>query len=143
MTGDNKMKTLRLLTVIMMVSLFVGSVSAEYIPFVVKLNSLERLLSLSLLPSEGSYATWKVINDLRNELAFTSEELTKLDLQPAANGGVQGNWDAVPEKEITFGETTEKMIVDALTELDSNEKLTPEHLSLYQKFVIREELDEF
>jgi hypothetical protein len=110
---------------------------AEYVPFKVKLNMLERLTVISLLPKETNFANWKIINDLKNQLSPTEKELTILNPQTAENGGLTGNWDAVPEKEITFGEVTEKMVVDALKELDENGKLLAEHLSLYEKFIVR------
>jgi len=111
---------------------------AEYVPFKVKLNILERLVLGNMLPKETSFANWKIFNDLKNELAPTEAELKAIDARPSADGGTLANWDAVPEKEITFGEVTEKIIVDALKKLDSESKLLPEHISLYKKFVLRE-----
>ena len=110
---------------------------AEYIPFKVKLNMVERLVAISLLPTETNYANWKIINDLKNQLSPTEEELVAINAKQASNGGTTTKWDAVPDKEIVFGEITEKMMMDALTRLDKESKLSPEHISLYQKFVLR------
>src|SRR4030042_5537247 len=120
------MKAKRILTVILV--LLAVSVKAEYVPLKVKLNVLERLVVASLLPKEASFANWKILNDLRNELYPTDQELKAVDMKPADNGGVMANWDAVPEKEITFGEAAEKIIIDALKKLDADEKLLPEHI---------------
>ena len=112
---------------------------AEYVPFKVKLNALERLVVGELLPKQTSFANWKVINDLKMQIAPTEEELALLDPKPSPDGtGIVANWEAVPEKEITFGEVTEKMVIDALEKLDSEGKLMPEHLTLYEKFIMRE-----
>jgi len=111
---------------------------AEYIPFKVKLNAMERIVVMSLLPKETNFSNWKIINDIKNQLALTEQEAVAINAAPTPEGGVSGNWGAVPEKEITFGEITEKMIVDALKKLDSESKLLPEHLSLYEKFVVRD-----
>ena len=111
---------------------------AEYIPFKVKLNVLERLVLGNMLPKETSFVNWKIFNDLRGELAPTEAELKAIDAKEAPDGGTLANWDAVPEKEITFGEVAEKTIVDALKKLDSESKLLPEHITLYKKFVVRE-----
>ena len=59
-------------------------------------------------------------------------------MKPNPEGeGVIANWGDVPEKEIVFGEVAEKMIVDALKALDSQDKLLEEHLTVYQKFVVK------
>ena len=118
--------------------MLVSVVNAEYVPFKVKLNSLERLVVGSLLPKESSFANYKILNDLRIELSFTEKEIAKLNMKTAENGGVMAQWGAVEEKEIIFGATTEKIVIDALVKLDKQEKLLPEHISLYKKFVVKE-----
>ena len=125
--------------IIVLMILFVAiTATAEYIPFKVKLTVLERLVIGEMLPKEASFANWKIINDLKNQLAPTEEELKLIDPKPSPDGGTLANWDAVPEKEITFGEITEKIVVEALKNLDAESKLLPEHISLYEKFVVRE-----
>ena len=112
---------------------------AQYAPFEVSLSVLDRIVINELLPKKASFATWKIINDLRNELAPTEAELKQLDLRDNPDGsGVIGNWNAVPEKKIVFGESAQKMIVDALKELDNKGELSSEHLTVYKKFVIKE-----
>jgi len=113
------------------------SASAEYVSFKVKLDIKERIIVGMLLPKEASFAKWKIFNDLRNVLSPTEEEVKTINMKDLPEGGVTANWDAVPEKEIVFGEVAEKAVVDALKKLDAEEKLLPEHISLYEKFVIR------
>jgi len=132
------MKHLKVLGIVVAVLMLVSVVNAEYVPFKVKLNSLERLVVGSLLPKESSFANYKILNDLRVELSFTEEEIAALNMKTAENGGVMAQWGAVKEKEITFGATTEKIVIDALVKLDKQEKLLPEHISLYKKFVVKE-----
>jgi len=136
------MKHLKMLGVLVAVLMLVSVANAEYVPFKVKLNSLERLMVASLLPKESSFADYKILNDLRIELAYTEEEKAAINMKPAENGGVMAQWSAVKEKEITFGATTEKIVIDALVKLDQQEKLLPEHISLYKKFVVREKKEE-
>jgi len=132
------MKHLKVLGIVVAVLMLVSVVNAEYVPFKVKLNSLERLVVGSLLPKESSFANYKILNDLRIELSFTEKEIAKLNMKTAENGGVMAQWGAVEEKEIIFGATTEKIVIDALVKLDKQEKLLPEHISLYKKFVVKE-----
>jgi len=131
------MKYKRILVLLLIGLFLVGSLQAEYIPFKVKLNALERFIIGVLLPKEASFAQWKIYNDLKNQLSFTDEESIALELQPAENGGVKGKWFAIPEKEITFGEIAEKYIMETLKDLDSKGKLLSEHIPLYEKFVLR------
>jgi len=125
------------LIITILVLLLTLSVYAEYVPLKVKLNTLERFVVESLLPKETNFSNWKIINDLRGQLALSEEELVAINPQITEEGLI-AQWDAVPEKEIIFGEITEKMIVDALKKLDNDGKLLLEHLSLYEKFIIRD-----
>ena len=134
-----KRVTIITLAVIMFLVLTV-SVYAEYVAFKVKLNVKERLVVGMLLPKETSFVKWKIFNDLRNDLSLTEEEIKTIDMKDVPTGGVNANWDAVPEKEVVFGEIAEKAVIDALKKLDAQEKLLPEHISLYKKFVIRSEI---
>ena len=123
---------------ILLIALMAFSLSAEYVPFKVSLTVLERLVIGTLLPKETNFTTWKIVNDLKNDIALTESELKTLNMKPNPEGeGIIANWGDVPEKEIVFGEVAEKMIVDALKALDSQNKLLEEHLTVYQKFVNR------
>lgn len=46
------------------------------------------------------------------------------------------DWILVEEKEIVFGNIVKGLIVDALKNLDETEKLTDDHFTLYEKFII-------
>ena len=131
------MKTKTALSILLIV-LMAFSLSAEYVPFKVSLTVLERLVIGTLLPKETNFTTWKIVNDLKNDIALTESELKTLNMKPNPEGeGIIANWGDVPEKEIVFGEVAEKMIIDALKKLDSENKLLEEHLTVYQKFVNR------
>lgn len=130
------MKSIKRMVSVLLITLFVVSVQAQAVPKVVKLNVLERFVIGTFLPKEMNFASWKIITDLKSELAPTEAEMQKLNMQPNPDGeGVFANWDAVPEKEITFGEIAEKVVVDALKKLDSDGKLLEEHLTVYEKFI--------
>lgn len=131
------MKTKKLI-VLMCFILQVLLVKAEYIPLKVKLTALDRIVVISLLPEKASFMNWKIITDFKNQVGLTEQELIAINPQQLPDGGTKANWDAVPEKEIIFGEITEKLIIDALKKLDSEEILSPEHISVYKKCVLRE-----
>jgi len=109
---------------------------AAYEPFKVKLTLFERFVAMTLLPVEGNYRTLKIVRDLQMELATTEEENEIAGLRDAVGGGTDAdNWDAVPPKEIIFGDIAKNLIVDALTKLNDEEKLTRQHMTLYEKFI--------
>lgn len=105
--------------------------SAE--PTTVELNGLERLLLGRVLPGEGTLITVRVVREFCQVLEFTSDEI-------AANGiPINGNvtfaqLEAVPAKPITVGPIERELIVAGLEALDKAEKVTAQHVSLYEKF---------
>ena len=122
--------------------LLMGMVAlAAYEPFKVKLGLFDRLVCLALLPAEGSYATLKIVRDLQMELAPSEEESKLAGIVPnLLTGGTEATlgWDKVEEKEIIFGDIAKAIIVAALEKLDAEEKLTQQHVALYEKFIIGE-----
>jgi len=99
-----------------------------------KLNVLERLLLLNLLPAEGSYTNLKLMRKAKENLSFTEEENGLLEFKQEAD---QVRWadNAVEDKEIDIGEIVTQIIVKKLKKLNDEEKLKSEHESLYEKFV--------
>ena len=141
----------RRLNIIALILIFVMLISmvafTAYEPFKVKLGLFDRLVCLALLPAEGSYATLKIVRELQMELAPDEEESKAAGvIDDLLTGGVQATlgWDKVKDKEIVFGDIAKGMIVAALIKLDKEEKLTQQHVSLYEKFVLgkKEEIKE-
>ena len=100
-----------------------------------KLNLSERFEALQLLPPQGNFATLKIINDLRSNLAPSEDETKKFCIQQQ---GDQILWDSakgLEEVEIPIGEKATDIIVDALKELDKSKTMGVQHISLYEKFV--------
>ena len=94
------------------------------------------MVVLALLPAEGNFATLKIVNELKMELAPTEEEFKKAGLSALESGGIQAkDWLAVPEKKLTLGIVAESIIVNALKKLDKEMKLRAEHMTVYAKFI--------
>ena len=104
-----------------------------------RLSVTERFVLLNLLPKEGNFATLKLIREARESLSFNDIENQKLKFQQV---GEMVNWNQEAAKEVDehfeadFGDTVTQLIVEALTDLDKGKKLTDEHFSLYEKFVV-------
>lgn len=99
-----------------------------------KLNIKDRLVLLNTLPPEGSFATVKIVHELKMALAPSEEEAAAVGLVQEAG---QLRWDPTKdvEKDIPLGKVAKGVIETALKKLDAEQKLTPDHLSLYERFV--------
>lgn len=100
-----------------------------------KLNVLERILALSLLPKEGTFANLKLLRVAQESLSFDEKENKLLNFKQE---GDMTRWDdgVVPDKEINLGEVATQLLTKELKKLDESEKLKPEHISLYEKIVL-------
>ena len=104
-----------------------------------KLNVLERLLLLGLLPAEGDLTTIRIVRTLREELSFNEGDHAKLNFRTiVVDDKPNLQWDdgVVDDKEFEFGAKTQGFIVDALNKLQESEKVTEQHISLFDKFKI-------
>lgn len=123
--------------VLCFVMLFAMIALTAYEPFKVKLNLYERVVVMSLLPVEANFMTWRIIKELQMELAPSDEEAVLAGLDKLPGGGIKAeNWFIVVEKEIVFGDIALGLVVDALKKLDKAEKLTNDHFTIYEKFII-------
>ena len=99
-----------------------------------KLNIVERIGILSIIPKEGNFATLKISRDLQATMGFSEEEYKKWGIK---SEGTMTSWkqnvDTSVDKDI--GEKASDIIIDALKKLDEQKKLKPELFSLYEKFV--------
>ncbi len=103
-----------------------------------KLDVLERLMLLQVLPKEGNYSNLKALRVVREALSFTEAENKALAFREEA-GMLRWNPLGTKDKEIFFGEIIEGLIVKALKALNDQEKLTVDQFSLYEKFVGEED----
>ena len=105
-----------------------------------KLTLSERFAALKILPAETNFVTLKIVRDLQDSLALTEKETKKWEVESSVSpdGSVRTRWNeqgVKEEVEIKIGEKATDVIVDALKALDKTNKLTTEHLSIYEKFV--------
>ena len=102
----------------------------------IKLTVKERLVIQSLLPKEGNFMTLKLMRILKEELSFSDEEIKKLEF---VQSGELLNWNQEAAegvvKDVEVGETMMNLIVETLSDMNKNSKLTDDHITLYEKFV--------
>jgi len=98
------------------------------------LKLLDRLLLLKALPKEGSYATLKIVQDLKLKLALTEEEFKEYEVKEE-NGNIAWNPEKDIGKEIPIGEKATDIIVMSLKKRDKDGELTEQEIPVYEKFV--------
>ena len=97
-----------------------------------KLNVGERLVIPFLLPKEGNRAEFKIIEGLKLKVGFSADELDKYGIKNLS-------WEKDFEKDFEFEPREIILIEDELKKLNREKKLTPDHLSLYDKFIKTED----
>lgn len=105
-----------------------------------KLTVHDRLMLGNILPQEGSFATLKLLRNLKMDLSFSEEETKKWSIQ-ATDGRV--DWRLFDTKnkpidqdaEIKIGPKAKDIIVLALSKLNDEKKLRDEHYALYERFI--------
>ena len=99
-----------------------------------KLNVLERLQLLQILPKEGNFVTLKIVKTLLGNVSVGEKEFKEFDIKQT---GEQLTWNEKgnEEREIEIGEKAMDIVADTLKKVDKEGKLNNNMLSLYEKFV--------
>jgi Ni,Fe-hydrogenase I large subunit len=99
-----------------------------------KLSVVERILLMQTLPKEGSFTNLKLLRVVKEDLSFTEKENKLLKFRQE---GELTQWEnnVVKDKDIKTGEVVNELIKKQLVELDKQEKLNENHVTLYEKFV--------
>jgi len=96
-----------------------------------KLNVLERVTLMGLLPAESNLVTFKILADLRKALSFSEKEIKECGIIQK-EGRIF--WKKSVDKEITFGEQARIIVNTALLKVDKEEKVNEGNYSLFEKF---------
>ena len=101
-----------------------------------KLTVLERFTALNLLPEEGNIVKIRMRMKLIEKVGLSAEELEEYKVVPGpVEGTVQWDQEMPQEKEVDLKGPEIAAIAENLVKLNKDEKLTPNHLTLYEKFV--------
>ena len=99
-----------------------------------KLNVLERIKALQVLPKETNFVTLKIVKDLQEALSLNESELNEFEIKQVGDS-INWNDKGKEAREIEIGERASDIIKEALQKLDKENKLTSVFISLYEKFV--------
>lgn len=100
-----------------------------------KLNVLERLSILPLLPQEGNYLTLKVVRQTQDVLGISSDEFKDFEIHQSEDGSLRWNAKGAEEKDVDVSEKAAEIIKEALEKLNNDGKLKANHFTIYEKFV--------
>lgn len=100
-----------------------------------ELGISERIMLLQILPGEGDYITFKILDELKAQLAFSEEEIKKYSIKTEANL-ITWNASIIELKEIEMGDKAKEIIANALDELEKKNKINASNVGLYEKFVL-------
>ncbi len=89
----------------------------------------------NLLPKEGSLVTIRALTTLRDELPPTPEEVTHWQVEDIEGGGVRWDNEKAQDVEIEVPIPAAGVIAKVLEKLNADEQLTPDHLTLCEKFL--------
>ena len=100
-----------------------------------ELSILERLMLLGILPEKGDYVSQRILHRLRiDQLGFKDDEVEKFNIV-IADGKVTWNDESGEGVvNIPLGKVARELIVKALEALNDAGEVTPQHLSLFEKF---------
>ena len=99
-----------------------------------KLNVIERLILLNVLPPTGDFTSIKLLREVKEELSFNEEENKALNFIQGEDGMLRWNDEQI-EKDILVGEIVTGLVKIELKKLDEEKKLTEDHISIYDKFM--------
>ncbi len=99
-----------------------------------KLNVLERVGLVGILPKEGDFTNLKLVRELREKIGFTPEENVKFGIVQK-EGTVAWNEEGHKSVEIELEDQEKELIKEVLLGIDKSKKLTEQLFTVYEKFV--------
>ena len=106
------------------------------------LNVLERSTLLGILPKEGNIITLRLIRELTGKVGLSAQDFVTFDIKTEHDKkDPEKTWTTWNERgsaptEIEFAAAEIEQIKKALTELNTNQKLKMDQMSVYDKFMI-------
>jgi len=99
-----------------------------------KLDIRDRVQLGAILPAKGDMVTLTIRQDIIEKTKITQKEIKDWGVKVE---GQAMTWDKEKVKEINvdFTDAEKELIKKQLKEMDGKKELTPEHISIYKKFM--------
>ena len=99
-----------------------------------KLNVMERVTLLGILPKESNFATLRIVSELQKVLGLSEEDHKNFGITQEGNN-INWNDKGKEEIEIKIGEKATDIIREELERLNKEKKITLQLYSVFKKFV--------
>lgn len=99
-----------------------------------ELTIKDRLIILSVLPTENDILTLKICRDLKDKLGITEQEFKDIELK-VDNGNYTWNTAKDVSKCFEIGEKANDIIVDSFKKLNKQKKITFEMMDTFEIFI--------
>ncbi len=100
-----------------------------------KLQVVDRIALLNILPRQGDIFQTKVVTDIRAIVGFGDKEQEAIELKTLPDGSVQWNQEKYRSREFNFGPRAKVLICDTLKDLSAKKQLTAAAIPLWEKFI--------
>lgn len=101
-----------------------------------KLNIVDRLVLMQILPQQGNAKTLKLVKEFHGFLGLSDEELKDFEVkQDAKTGRINWNVEKEKDKEVEINKKINDLIVKSFERMNNEEKLPMEYLEVYEKFI--------
>lgn len=95
-----------------------------------KLTILERLTLPNFIPERAGLITMRLSRNILDMVAFTTEEITRFELEDLSEGRIKWNKNKEEIKEFNFSKEQMFILKEKVKELDGNGQITHEMLDL-------------
>jgi hypothetical protein len=103
------------------------------------LSVLDRFALLSVLPKESDFLTMRLVSGLHGKVGFSPEEHGALKFSVNQDGTVTWDQGAASECEVALTDAECDLIAMSLRSKNDSRQLSLDHLSIYDKFVLKRE----
>lgn len=98
-----------------------------------KLNLKERILLNSLLAEKGNFVEMILIEEIKNKIKVTSEDIKTCEIKQSENGGIVWNEKGFDEIEYDFTIEEKNILKDTFKRLDDDKAITTDNFSVCKK----------
>jgi len=119
-------------------SIMVSKLESLYLTLIkmakkITLSILERLQLPTLLLRSGRMIEMEIVQQVREHIRFTPQEIEQYELRDLASGGVAWNNLKAKEREFLFEDSVIRVIQKGIELADQNEQITQHNLALAKR----------
>ena len=101
----------------------------------IKLSVGDRFALIGLLPTEAGIATIRIVEAMSKRLTPDAKEQATIELKPAPSGGLIWDDQKATDRNFSFSGFEVKLAVERLEKMEKDQKLTKNHIGIWDKFV--------